>query len=79
MEHQKILNLLNEASDSKFVTRNWNIVNDFSDANYSVGHETIYSTKVLKSHLCDYNYVITKNNYGTCQNSNSIEKLCTIY
>ena len=28
MESQKILNLLNEASDSKFVTRKWNIVND---------------------------------------------------
>ena len=28
MEHQIILNLLNEASDSKFVTRKWNIVND---------------------------------------------------
>ena len=34
MEHQKILNLLNEASDSKFVTRKWNIVNDNSKANY---------------------------------------------
>ena len=28
MEHQKILNLLNEAKDLKFVTRKWNIVND---------------------------------------------------
>ena len=28
MEHQKILNLLNEANDSKFVIRKWNIVND---------------------------------------------------
>ena len=28
MEHQKILNLLNEANDPKFVTRKWNIVND---------------------------------------------------
>ena len=28
MEHPKILNLLNEASDSKFVTRKRNIVND---------------------------------------------------
>ena len=28
MEHQKILNLLNEAKDFKFVTRKWNIVND---------------------------------------------------
>ena len=28
MEYQKILNLLNEASDSKFLTGKWNIVND---------------------------------------------------
>ena len=26
MQQQKILNLLNEASESKFVTRKWNIV-----------------------------------------------------
>ena len=26
MEQQKILNLLNEANDSKFVTRKWNII-----------------------------------------------------
>ena len=39
MEHQKILNLLNEASDSKFVTRKWNIVNDQSNANYDVENE----------------------------------------
>ena len=36
MEHQKILNLLNEPNDSKFVTRKWNIVNDQSNANYDV-------------------------------------------
>ena len=34
MEHQNILNLLNEAKDSKFMTRKWNIVNDNSNANY---------------------------------------------
>ena len=28
MEHQKILDLLNEANDSKFVTRKWNTAND---------------------------------------------------
>ena len=39
MEHQKILNLLNEASDSKFVTRKWNIVNDQSNANYDAENE----------------------------------------
>ena len=36
MDHQKILNLLNEANDSEFVTRLWNIVNDQSNANYNV-------------------------------------------
>ena len=28
MEYQKILNLLNEANNSKSVTRKWNIAND---------------------------------------------------
>ena len=31
MEHQKTLNLLNEASDSRFVARKLNIVNDQSN------------------------------------------------
>ena len=46
MEHQEILNLLNEVSDSKFVTRKWNIVNDQSNANYDVGNEIIYNIEV---------------------------------
>ena len=49
------LNLLHETSDSKFVTRKWNIVNDQSNANYDVGNEIIYNLKVLKSNHCDYN------------------------
>ena len=53
MEHKKTLNLLNEASDSKFVTRKWNIVNDQSNANYDLANETIYNTEVLKSSLCN--------------------------
>ena len=48
------MNLLNEANDSKFVARIWNIVNDNSNANYDVGNEIIYNTEVLKSNLCDY-------------------------
>ena len=36
MEHQKILNLMNEASDFKFVTRKWKIVNDQSNMNLSL-------------------------------------------
>ena len=55
MEHQKILNLLNEASDSKFVTRKWNIANDNSKANYDVGNEITYNKEVLKFNLCHYN------------------------
>ena len=35
MEHQEILRLLKESSDSKFVTRNWNIVIDQSNPNYN--------------------------------------------
>ena len=62
MEHQKILNLLNEASDSKFVTRKGNIVNDQSNANYDVGNEIIYNTEILKSNLRDFNdaYILGK-------------------
>ena len=55
MEHQKILNLVNRANDSKFVTRKWNIVNDNSKVNYDVANEIIYNAKVLKYNLCDYN------------------------
>ena len=43
MEHQKILNLLNEANDSKFVTRRWKAVNGDSKVNYDVGNEIIYN------------------------------------
>ena len=62
MERQKILNLLYEVNDSKFVTRKWNIVNDNSNANYGVGIEIISTTKFLKSNLCDYShaYILIK-------------------
>ena len=53
MEHRKILTLLNEASDFKFVTRKWNTGKDQSNANYDAGNETINKTEVLKSNLCD--------------------------
>ena len=59
MEHQKILNLLNEANDSKFVTRKWNIVNDNSNSNYAAANEITYNTEILKSNLCDQNHAYT--------------------
>ena len=55
MRCQKILNLLNEAGDSRFVIRKWNIVNDQLNANYDVGNEIIYSAEVLKSNIFDNN------------------------
>ena len=62
MQHQKILNLLNEANDSKFVTRKWNIVNDNSKANYDATTEITNNTVVLKYNFCDYNdaYILVK-------------------
>ena len=43
MDHQKILNLLNEASDINLLTRKWNTANDQSNANYNVRNEIIYN------------------------------------
>ena len=63
MEHQKILNLLNEANGSKFVTRKSNIIYDRLNLNYDVRNEIVYNT-ALKSNLCDYNkvYVLVRSN-----------------
>ena len=58
MEHQKILNLLNEASDSKFVTRKWNTDNDKSNWNYDVRNEIIYNTENLKSNTYYYKWCL---------------------
>ena len=43
MESQKISKFLNEASNSKSLTRKWNIVNDQSNPHHAVGNEIIYS------------------------------------
>ena len=50
----KILNLLNESSDYKIVTRKWNIISDQANANNDAGNDIINSTEVWKSNLCDY-------------------------
>ena len=70
MDHQKKSNLLNESSDSKFVNRNWNIVTDQWNTNYSLGNEIIYSAKVLKLNLCNYN-----NNYNDTPLPKSITQI----
>ena len=55
MEHQKMLNLLNETSDSKFVTRKWNIASNQLSANFDIGNGHICNTELLKSNLHYYN------------------------
>ena len=57
MEHQKTVKLLNEASNSKSVTRKWGIVNDQSNAHCHPGIEITYNIEVLKSNLYDYNNI----------------------
>ena len=46
---------MNDANNSNFVTRKWNIVSDNSKSNYGAGNEIIYNTEALKSNLYDYN------------------------
>ena len=62
MEQQKILNLLNEANDSKFVTTKMEYYNDNSKSNYDATYGITYSTEILKSNLCDWNeaYILVK-------------------
>ena len=47
--------MLNDANNSKFLTREWNIVNDNSKANCEERNEIIYNTEVLKFTFYDYN------------------------
>ena len=54
MEHQKIVNLLNESGQSsKFRTRNWVEINDESGGNYA-NSNVKFKTTMLRSNLCDY-------------------------
>ena len=63
MEHQKIANLLDNASNqpSKFRTRNWFEINDESRAIYT-GNDIKFKTTMLRSNLCDYAdaYILVK-------------------
>ena len=47
------MSLLNEASDSKFITRKCKIVNEKSNATYDTRNEITYNTEVLKCNLGD--------------------------
>ena len=55
MEYQKIVNLLDNASNqpSKFRTRNWIEINDESRGTY-INESIRFKTTMLRSNLCDY-------------------------
>ena len=64
MEHQKIINLLDNTSTqlSKFRTKNWIETNDQSRGVYNTNTDIKFTTTMLKSSLCDYSdaYILFK-------------------
>ena len=83
MEYQKIMNLLDNASNqpSKFRTKNWVEINDESRGGYNVNGQIKFKTTMLKSSLCDYSdaYILVKrtitvNNTGTAAAPNKRNK-----
>ena len=64
MEYQKIVNLIDDASNqpSKFRTRNWVEINDESRGAYNANSQIKFKTTMLKSSLCDYSgaYILVK-------------------
>ena len=59
MESQKIINLLENASNqsSKFRTKNWIEINDQSRGVYNTNSDIRFKTTMLKPSLCDYSDV----------------------
>ena len=64
MEHQKIANLVDDASNQpfKFKTKNWVEINDESRGTYNVNSQIKFKTAMLKSSLSDYShaYILAK-------------------
>ena len=56
MGHQKIANLIDDASNqpSKFKTKNWVEISDESRGTYNVNSQMKFKTTMLKSSLCCY-------------------------
>ena len=66
MEYQKIINLLDSASNkpSKLRTRNWVEINDNTRGAYSPNKQIRFKTTMLRSSFCDYSdaYILVKGN-----------------
>ena len=88
MEHQKIADLLDNASNqpSKFRIKNWIEINDESRAIYCVNRQINFKTSMIRSSLCDYSdaYMLVKGNIsvdntaaadGDANNTNQKKKI----
>ena len=66
MEYEKIINLLDNASNqpSKFKTKNCNEINDDIKGVDSPNKQIRFKTAMLRSSLCDYSdaYILVKGN-----------------
>ena len=64
MEYEKIVNLLDDASNqpSKLIAKSWVEINDESRGAYNVNSQIKFKTTMLKSSLCDYSdaYILLK-------------------
>ena len=87
MEMQKILNLLNDSDNesSKFATKKWYVIDSESKVNYSHPYPIKFSTKSIKSSLCDYsntyilvtgNITVTRIIAGILFKENHLMQLC---
>ena len=78
MELQKIVNLLDTASDDKdlprFVTKKWIEVHDKSGRDYRVKKEIRIKTPMLRSNLCDFSdaYIVVEGTVTVAKNHLSL-------
>ena len=79
MGHQKIANLIDDASNqpSKFKTKNWVEISDESRGTYNVNSQIKFKTTMLKSSLCCYSdaYILVK---GTITVNNTAAEVILI-
>ena len=70
MEAQKMLNG-SDNENSKFATKNWNIIDSDSKGNYSTENRIKFLTSSLESSLCDYSdaYILVTGNIITAPNN----------
>ena len=62
MQHHEISKLLNDSTVSKFVTRTWIEVNDWSGGQYSLNKNIRFKTSTPRSNFSDYSnaYIVVK-------------------